>query len=432
MKRLIFMNDILFHSTSNLPTWHSWIADILNPAIDLACNQKIILFPDLTNKDGEVFNRKKFYELSNIHNITQSYYPYEISNIQKSSWEYLFSFITKEDLIIGCEIGLDLRRALTKERISFINFWFHSFKLFDDICFMLNTNNRTIFKKIKKYQIPKQKFNLYTTITKRKLLSDVEKLPIEDNCCLFIGQTMTDKSIEKNGKFLNISDFAKEIDDCHHKYSKIYYVPHPYAPIKSCPEVYEFIKKRPFIQVLQNVPTYTLLSSDKVKKVIALSSSVLYEAQFFGKDIEYLYQPLFNIDAEYDENTWISVYNDYLNPKFWIEILDEYFQVNQENALITLFDHRQSVIRGDVANAYHGYRLLDNYMLISDKIKQLENKPSIYKTTKTHNKIAHYLCGIPFYKQIQKDNKMTYYLLGLPIYRRCGEKISILGIPIPN
>ena len=68
------MNDVLFHSTDNKGTWHSWIADIIQPSISLACGKKIVLFTELKDKENNLFDRNKFYGLSGIHNVPLSYY----------------------------------------------------------------------------------------------------------------------------------------------------------------------------------------------------------------------------------------------------------------------------------------------------------------------------------------------------------------------
>ena len=418
MKRIVFMNDILFHSPKNKATWHSYIADILSPAIELACNKKIIFITEIKNDKGSYFDRDKFYALSDISDVTFSYYSYDVKKIKKASWDYLFSFINPDDFIIGCELGLSLRQYLTKSNIKFINFWFHSFKLFDDICFMLNTNSESIFKKIKNYQIPKQKFELYTAITKRKLEDQATSLTIEDNCCLFIGQSMVDKSVEKDGNYLNISNFSTELEKLSENYSKIYFIPHPCDPVEKYPNIISFIKERKYIEIIRDIPTYVLLSSGKVKKVVGLSSSVLYEAQFFGKDIQYLFRPLFDIDTVFGENTYLSVYNDYLNPQFWIDVLQDYFNVITENGKFKLFDNRQSVLRGEVLKTYHGYRLLDKFAVLEDQIKKIEIK-----------KDNHIRFSDIFYHKSKKSNgTVVYYLLGIPVYKRKNTKIYILGI----
>lgn len=370
-QRLVFINDILFHSPSNVGTWHSWIADILNPAVDAACGQRIQLFTEITDNQGQYFNRDLFFALSGIEDVPESYYLYDINKINQKSWDYLFSFINENDFLIGCELGLDLRRKFTENNIVFINFWFHSFHLFDDICFMLNTNNKTLFHRIKEYQIPHAKFELYAHIAKRQLNRMFNDDSIEDNCCLFIGQTLTDKSVERNGEFLNIMHFPSEIDLAAQKYKTIYYLPHPDCPVNQNVELMNFISQRPYIQILDNVSTYGLLASPKVKAVIGISSSVLYEAQFFGKENRYLYQPLFDIDTDFGENTYISVYNDYLNPEFWIHVLPGFFGIKEYHYKRNIFDPRQSCLRGDVLNFYHGYRVLDKNVMVSEQLAAL-------------------------------------------------------------
>lgn len=415
MKRVVFMNDILFHSPENKPTYHTWIADIMNPAVHCSCNQNIVLFTELINDRGEIFDRNKFYELSNIKNVSVAYYLYDINLISKKSWNYLFSFIKKTDFIIGCELGLDLRKILTNNGYIFINFWFHSFHLFDDICFMLNTNKKDIFSRIKKYQIPKEKFDLYATVIKKRLSSSVENLNLETNSCLFIAQSMKDKSVEKDGTFLNITNFPEEIEKISKKYSKLYYIPHPYCPIESTPKLFNYIKQRPYIEILTGIPTYSLLASDKINGVVGISSSVLYEASFFGKKIQYLYQPLFDIDGDFSDNMYISVYNDYLNPNFWIEIFDGYFSVNKSNKDVELFDKRKSVLRGEILNSYHGYRPLDEYAFLSDKIDKLENRPRF---------------SLRLFEKYKFNGVSKFYILGIPVYKRKNKVVYILGIPV--
>ena len=191
---------------------------------------------------------------------------------------------------------------------------------------------------------------------------------------------MIDKSVERDGVFLNITHFAKEIDLAAEKYSTIYYLPHPYYPVNQNAELMKFISQRPYIHILDNVPTYGLLASSKVKAVMGISSSVLYEAQFFSKDIQYLYQPLFDIDGDFGENTYISVYNDYLNPEFWINVLPGFFKIKEYTYKNDIFNPRQSCLRGDVLNFYHGYKILDKKVLLDERITGLKHRIDALKS----------------------------------------------------
>ena len=180
---------------------------------------------------------------------------------------------------------------------------------------------------------------------------------IKDNSCIFIGQTLQDKSVEKEGNFLNVTYFEEKLKELSEQYSKVYYVPHPHLGRKR-KVIYDFIKKCPYIELLENCSTYGLLASDKVKKVVAISTSVLYEAQYFGKEIEYLYKPLFNIDASFEDHSYISIHEDYWNPKFWADILSPVCNVKENVKDVNYFKGQNNMIR-NIRNTYWGYAQLD-------------------------------------------------------------------------
>ena len=114
------------------------------------------------------------------------------------------------------------------------------------------------------------------------------------------------------------------------------------------------------------MPTYYLLASDNVKKVISLSSSVLYEAQYFGKETEYLFRPLFDIDSDFGRNSFISVYNDYFKPSFWSDILSPVVETYRCSEL-SLLSESKNTLR-DLLNAYYGFAFLDKENILKDRI----------------------------------------------------------------
>lgn len=431
MDRVIWMNDILAHSPNNEGMSKPYLANILQPAFSMACGKRIDLFVNLRDRYGNSFDREKFFALSNVYNIPEAYYLYDMSVINQKSWDYLFSFINQGDLVIGIEMGLDLRRELSKNGIIFINFWFHSFKLFDDICFMLNTNDKTIFKRIKKYQIPHEKFELYANIARWKLSSKVRAFSAEQSSassCFVVGQSMMDVSVKKGSKFLNITNFPEEIEKLGKEYGTIYYIPHPGDPIENHPQLIDFISARPYIRVLKDIPSYVLLCSPNVKMVVGISSSLLYEAQFFGKKVQYLYRPLFNIDQDFGENNYLSVYNDYLNPGFWVDVLEGFFHVNKSAKNVKLFDQRQSMLRGEVINNYHAYRSLDKFANLQDEISRIEEELNSLKSEISKGFFRRYVLPRLFNRVNDSRLDMTIrYVFGLPIYKRHGKNVRILG-----
>lgn len=379
--KILFTSDFLYHSPID-GVHHYWCVDIFNPIIEYVTNKQIIDLYSIKNDQNENFSREKFFELSGITDIQIVYYNYDISRLKKASFDYLQSFIDKDTFIIGVELGKEIRDIFTKLGIPYISFWGHSWKLFDDLFFMLNTNQQNIFDIFQKYKVPKYKFdfyaNYYTLWTKKnEVCQKIEKL--ENNSVLFIGQTERDKSTDRNGVFLNILHFKERMEELSNEYSKIYYLAHPCTPYIK--EIYDYIKETPYIREITHIPTYQVLTSEKIKKVVSISSSVLYEAQFFKKEIEYLYKPLHNIDGRFEDDTWISIYQDYFNPVFWKEIFGSFMEVNDnckdENWFFESKDRTRSL-----GNLFYGYSAFDRLSIIEKRLQ---------KNIKDNNKTVDYL-----------------------------------------
>jgi len=375
---IIFTHDFLYHDAAHAPTYHWWAIDLLNPVIENAVHKRVKPLCQLTNRHGETFSRDQFYALSGITDQTLAYYHYEISKIKPASIDYLKSFIDEKTFVIGIELGLELKNILTALKIPFLNLWFHSWKLFDDAFFMFNTNDADVFRVLKKYQVPREKFVFYAHYWKiwtqqRNHHPDDDGLV--PDCAVFIGQTLRDKSTDFNGRYLNILDYKDRLETLSHQYSKIYYLPHPY--VEANQQIEEYINNTPYIQELKNMPTYQVLMSDKVKKVMGISSSVLYEAQFWDKEVEYLYKPLFNIDQKFEDDTFISIYQDYFRPVFWSEILAKFFQVNNQPINSCLFFDGENKFR-NIKDLYYGYANYNEHKLLlarlSGEINNLKNR----------------------------------------------------------
>ena len=158
--KILFTSDFLYHSPID-GVHHYWCVDIFNPIIEYVTNKQIIDLYSIKNAQNENFSREKFFELSGITDIQVVYYNYDISRLKKASFDYLQSFIDKDTFIIGVELGKEIRDIFTKLGIPYISFWGHSWKLFDDLFFMLNTNQQNIFDIFQKYKVPKYKFDFY-------------------------------------------------------------------------------------------------------------------------------------------------------------------------------------------------------------------------------------------------------------------------------
>ena len=123
--------------------------------------------------------------------------------------------------------------------------------------------------------------------------------------------------------------------ELYNQYDHLYYKIHPYAQNKM---VLDFIKTLPKASILypNDISAYDLVATDRVKKYVSISSGALYEARYFGKDVEYfLHQPFmfvndYKSENEYNyKNTFVPVYKHYWQPSFWADILKDYIEITK-------------------------------------------------------------------------------------------------------
>ena len=366
INRIVYTNNFFVHDcepAGNLPP------NIFNKITfsSIKCvTKKVEKLQDIGFKASQFLNKSNLRAKKISFKGTEySFYLYP-RQPRQAAINYLNKYLSNS-ILLCFEFQKEALKYLEKAGITYINFWNHPFKLLDDLAIYIETNSKKIQSKLRHYEIPKEKFNLYAKYWQQRLFftkhfSKVNK-KLMDNSLLIIGQTEIDKSIEQNGYILSLNDFQDKINHYKKVYNKIYYSPHPLlfnkwgiAQWKNFPNLVKFLKKNPKIEVVKH-STYHILASDKINKVVAISSSVLYEAQYFDKEIEYLFKPLF--DSQSNKNG-VGVENQQLfNPEFWGNILSPFFKVS--NLTSIKFDNLQNKCRelayGD--NLYWGYKNLN-------------------------------------------------------------------------
>lgn len=358
MKKIICVGDFLYNSEKQYKTSLTWLFELFQPIMSsVLCNAEITF--EIVDGDNSKFSREYFFYLAGQTKLSKSYNQYDIKNFNKQQLSYLKQFFNENTIILGFELYKPLSVLLASFGCTVIDFAFHSYKLFDDLAFGISTTNKDIYTQLLKYQVPKERFYYYANYWKvfmkhNKIIQDND---LKENAVLFIGQTLKDKSVEKDGKFLNVTDFTDKITELAKQYGSVYYLPHPYMN-RNRHIVYNYLKNNSNIELIKNRSTYGLLASDKIKKVVGISTSVLYEAQYFNKEIEYLYKPLFNIDVPFEEHSYVSIFEDYWNPKFWADILAPVCEVKKDVKDINYFKGTNNKLR-NIRDLYWGYSQLD-------------------------------------------------------------------------
>ena len=357
--KIIFIDDILYHAQDYKKKCEMTYQKLFMPIIKTAVTDRTTISFNLKNSKNELFSREHFYKLGNSKNIVSRYNSYNEKDFNESQINYLSEFFDNNTIVIGFELYKKFSSLISRFGCKIIDFAHHPFKLFDDLTFAIYTNDKNIYEQLSKYQIPKEKFIYYANYWKvfMEFNGIVKDEDIEENSCLFIGQTLLDKSVDKDGVFLNVTNYEQKLEELSKLYSKTYYLPHPGLGGKR-KLIYDFIKNCPYIELLENRSTYGLLASNKISKVVGISTSVLYEAQYFNKEIEYLYKPLFNVDVPFEEHSYISIFEDYWNPKFWADILAPVCDVKNNVPDINHFKGSSNKLR-NIGDMYWGYAALD-------------------------------------------------------------------------
>ncbi|MDP5030351.1 MAG: hypothetical protein NWQ54_00090 [Paraglaciecola sp.] len=262
------------------------------------------------------FPIKRFYELH--HKIYQD----QILNYIEPNRNCVESRHLVEDYLSGCDIfiGYELsektRTYFDRIGVCYIDIWLSPLRFCKDVLFSFFSNNHDIQNKFISYKTKKEFFHNEVKILKRNFnfLSN-DSMDLIDDSALLISQLFVDKACQRGDQFLSFLDFKSELTEISSSFPTLYLLKHPLMPDEDFVKVIEGLKYLKNVVYLQNKNVYELLSNSKIKSVIAVSSSVLKEASYFGKKTICLYRPTLH-------NGYCDIYQSFFNSEFWTELLD--------------------------------------------------------------------------------------------------------------
>ena len=329
----------------------------------------------------EAFDSKKFYALNNHQSMPKDWIElYHYDDFSNASLEYMEKCFDNA-LVIGFELPEIFMKIFDKLNITYIDLIIHPIRYLDDILFGMRTNNKKIFHKLKQYQFHSQTFSIYAGIHHATVSRMPKKVHLEKGSALFTGQVEIDKSLIKDGKVLSILDYKKEFSNIAKRYKKVYFKKHPYA--KGNNEVEAFLQTFKNIEFIDE-NFYYLLGQEEIEAVYSISSSTVLEAKFWGKESDYLHKNPFNLlhddDCNFNSTAYIPVYEKFLLPSFWSDILSDVIETNSiPHIELPVKPNR---LRNSLQN-YWGYNFLDIDILL--KHSDTLNYSSMSRNTKKNS-----------------------------------------------
>ena len=278
--------------------------------------------------------QRKFCSLNQVNPRQKGKFFLRQFSPNQDSLDYLKSFLDSFDLIIGYEFSEITKESINSLQIRYIDIWLSPIRFLNDLNFCLYSNDENINKKLSKVRLNSNKiFEKANQIIENRQIDKPEKTSSNLGANLIVTQSLEDKSLVKDSKYLKLTDFRKEIVKICKSFSRNYILKHPNLTDTQFLNLVEDLDITDLEMIKGN--TYEIMSSKNLKHLTSISSSLLEEAKFFGKDTTYLYQPV--IDHRY-----ICINEAIFKASFWQDILDSsvnssYVFIHHDNYLRNLF-----------------------------------------------------------------------------------------------
>jgi len=321
INRIFLASDPLSTKEKEQYSNRRWLKDILTRPIQRAtgiCPEELL--SSLVNP--KFIDRRTFFAKSGITlDIDTTHFWYDDTQITQDSIDYLRNFVDTNSLVIGYELSAQTRSILDRMGVSWIDLWLHPVRFMDDILFAMQSNHPETRKRLFGYNVSEDQMALYADRIRIQTYKGWRRVEakIKPNSALLVGQTLNDKSVLHNGAFLSLLDYKERIEDIARMHNAVYFARHPYLK-KGDEEIMAYLKSIKNLEMAAE-PAYRMLSSNKIRTVFGLSSSVIVEARYFDKSTEFLYRPVLTFGQVDDPRSHASIFQDFISPHFWSDIL---------------------------------------------------------------------------------------------------------------
>lgn len=228
--------------------------------------------------------------------------------------------------VVGFEMAEVQKRLLTQLGVPWIDLNIHPYRFGPDVLFAVVTNHHEVLDALRAHHAEDDVFEPWADLVAATAIKMPPHRPVEESC-LVIGQTRVDRSLIIDGRLVDLRNFDRALHAAIGRRDRVLFKPHPYnadgfglhdigLPLYRIREATENV--------------YVLLAQDAVQRVVGVSSSVVAEARFFGKEGIFLGRPPFRVApsrAALAPGLHASVVDAWLSADFWRDLLAPLMQV---------------------------------------------------------------------------------------------------------
>ena len=363
VNRIVFTGEVFQPGFDGRPTLAGevrWFANLLGYSVSLACPgtpQQVVAWEPT---GGGAFDGDKFYEL---HGTTPSVDNWsrlvDAPSLTAPAAEYLKKTFDGA-FVIGYGMSNVMLKFLNESSIPYVDFVLHAARFVDDIFYGIRTNVAQSFAALQTFRYPEETIHLHANIHRASLLR-YPPLDIAPDSGLFAAQFGIDKALVAEGRFTRLEDYREQLAAFLSRHQYVYLKPHPYA--REGARIIAFLRSMAGdsdrIRLIRD-NAYQLLSQPTITEVCGISSSVLYEAAYFGKTAVHMSPNRIDFsetESRFDPWRFIPVYDEFLSPHFWAQVLTGVCNVSSTAPDLRL-PRKTNRLRNNL-HIYWGYSYLD-------------------------------------------------------------------------
>lgn len=338
-----------------------WLADLLiRPIVEATGLPTSPLSSGETALDA--FSRRGFFaEAGHPYDVDAVQMWYDDEALAPASLDLLAAAgLGAGTLVVGYELSAPTRRLLDRLGVTYVDIWLHPIRFYEDVLFAIRSNNRDVHERIGEYHVPDAQLRLYADRLKIQAYMGWrrDEANIPSGSSAFIGQTLKDKTVCRDGRMLSLVDFLPEFDALGERTmsraGQVFYQRHPFQR-RGDEHILRAVSARPWA-VLSNLPTYALLAHPDIEELMTVSSSAAQEARFFDKTATMLFDPVVRFDDPMAPDQFHTVCQDFVSPHFWAHVLSPATKTNAVRR-VGFLDPKDKV--RDMLGFYWSWRQID-------------------------------------------------------------------------
>ncbi len=223
-------------------------------------------------------------------------------------------------VVVGFELAEVQKRLLTQLGIPWIDVNIHPYRFGPDLLFAIATAEPEVMAQLRRHHADDLVFEPWADLMAATVSRMPPQRPIAEPS-LVVGQTRVDRALIRDGRLLDLGHFGPGLRQAVGEEGRVLFKAHPYNP-----DGFGIHQVGLPLARIREVPdnSYVLLGQDAVQRVIGVSSSLVAEARFFGKEGIFLGTPPFHIAGSRQSlrmGLHASVVDAWAAADFWRDLL---------------------------------------------------------------------------------------------------------------